>query len=123
MHRDGRRRLAYRPVRGYEIHAGITEGADLARPLFQLGDRPDGAQSEDGQVLGSYLHGLFDQPAACAALLAWAGHSAATGADDGNAIEQAQEHSFERLADAVEKHLDGALLRRYLIDQAVDLSP
>jgi len=33
----------------------------------------DGALSADGQVLATYLHGLFDDPAACQALLGWAG--------------------------------------------------
>ena len=68
-------------VAGYEIHMGETRrpGAGL-RPRCGWatpagGERPDGALSADGQILATYVHGLFDTPAACAALLAWAGLS------------------------------------------------
>ncbi|MFS9531800.1 hypothetical protein Q6247_27025, partial [Klebsiella pneumoniae] len=61
---------------GYEINMGVTVGAALARPAVQLDDgRADGAISADGQILATYLHGLFDAPEACRALLAWAGVS------------------------------------------------
>ncbi len=45
--------------RGYEIHIGQTEGPDRKRPFAYLGDRPEGAVSADGRVMGSYLHGMF----------------------------------------------------------------
>ncbi len=32
---------------------------DCARPMLDLGGRPDGAVSADGRIMGSYLHGLF----------------------------------------------------------------
>src|SRR5690606_32052073 len=60
------------PVRGYEIHMGVSRGAALERPLLRMADgRFEGACSPDGQILGSYVHGLFDTPEALAALLAW----------------------------------------------------
>lgn len=49
------------PMSGYEIHLGVTEGADRARPFAMIGDRSDGATSADGRVMGTYLHRLFDE--------------------------------------------------------------
>jgi adenosylcobyric acid synthase len=43
----------------YEIHIGVTEGGDRARPFAILDGAPEGAVSADGRVYGSYLHGLF----------------------------------------------------------------
>ncbi|QJD99424.1 cobyric acid synthase [Massilia forsythiae] len=85
-------------VAGYEIHMGVSSGEALRRPAFEIDGRPEGACSEDGQVLGTYLHGLFDDAAACAALLRWAGlHS--EHAVDSAALREA---SLERIADAAE---------------------
>jgi len=98
-------------IAGYEIHMGMTEGAALARPAVQLDDgRADGAISADGQILATYLHGLFDAPEACRALLAWAGVRDAQ-AQDYAALREA---SLERLADTCEAHLDLATLFRTL---------
>lgn len=89
-------------VRGYEIHAGVSSGPALHAPLVELGTHADGAISTDGQVLATYLHGLFDTPAACTALLRWAGLEAPQTLD----LSALREASIERLADAVEQHLD-----------------
>jgi adenosylcobyric acid synthase len=45
---------------GYEIHLGETTGPDCTRPYVSIGNRPDGAMSPDGTVVGTYLHRLFD---------------------------------------------------------------
>ena len=58
---------------GYEIHMGQSSGADCARAWMHLADGPDGAASEDRQVLGTYVHGLFDRPDALDAIMRWAG--------------------------------------------------
>ncbi len=91
------------PVSGYEIHAGISEGEALQRPFAQLADgRSDGALSDDGQITATYLHGVFESPQACAALLGWAGLQAPQAID----YHALREHNLERLADALEMHLD-----------------
>ena len=48
---------------GYEIHLGTTTGPDCVRPFAMIGDAPDGAQSRDGRVIGTYIHGLFSDDA------------------------------------------------------------
>ncbi|RMN41327.1 adenosylcobyric acid synthase (glutamine-hydrolysing) [Pseudomonas syringae] len=104
----GRLTLEDAEVSGYEIHAGVTTGAALEQAAVQLDDgRCDGAQSADGQILGTYLHGLFESPAACGALLRWAGLENVQSVD----YHALRERDIERLADLVEKHLDGTLLR------------
>ncbi|MBK5007880.1 cobyric acid synthase [Pseudomonas sp. S32] len=91
------------PVTGYEIHAGVTTGPALGHPAVQLADgRSDGAISADGQVLATYLHGLFEGSASCAALLRWAGLDEVQVID----YQALRERDIERLADLVERHLD-----------------
>lgn len=104
----GRLTLADAPaMSGYEIHLGVTHGAALARPLVRLADgRAEGACSADGQVLGSYCHGLFEHPEALAALLAWAGLAGAAPVD----FAARREADLERLADTVEAALDWSRL-------------
>jgi len=48
------------PVVGYEMHIGVTQGPDCARPFARLADgSPEGAVSADGRVIGTYMHGIF----------------------------------------------------------------
>ncbi|UTY56493.1 cobyric acid synthase [Massilia sp. erpn] len=92
-------------VTGYEIHMGVSSGNSMERPVFHIDGRPEGAISEDNQVLGTYLHGLFDTPQAGNALLRWAGlHSDTT--VDTSALREA---SLERLADATQPLLDALI--------------
>lgn len=95
------------PVQGYEIHNGITRGEALSRPMLMLGDRYDGAMSEDGQVMGCYLHGLFDVADSGNAILAWAG------LHDNRGVDYAahREQQLDRLADMVESHMDMTILQ------------
>jgi len=46
-------------VSGYEIHMGETRGPDLSRPVLEIDGRPEGASSANGQIIGSYVHGIF----------------------------------------------------------------
>jgi adenosylcobyric acid synthase len=55
---------------GYEIHLGVSQGADCMRPMTVIDGRSDGAVSSDGKVSGTYLHGLFDSDPYRAKLLA-----------------------------------------------------
>lgn len=98
-------------ISGYEIHLGVSKGVDLSRPLTLLNDgRSDGARSVDDQVIGTYCHGVFDQPAALSALLAWAGCVDAQAVD----FVARREADLNRLADAVERDLDWQKLDRIL---------
>lgn len=88
-------------VSGYEIHLGETRGPALKNPVFWINGKGEGAVSDDQQVMGSYLHGLFDKPEACQKILSWAGLGNAQSVD----YEAKREAEIERLADTVEHSL------------------
>ncbi|MGI4721690.1 MAG: cobyric acid synthase [Janthinobacterium lividum] len=92
-------------LRGYEIHMGASAGPACALPAFLIDGRPEGARSGDGQVLGTYLHGVFDHPSACTALLRWAGLRSELAADPA----ELREASLDRIADATQPVLDRLL--------------
>jgi adenosylcobyric acid synthase len=87
-------------IDGYEIHLGRTSGADCARPFVDLGGRPDGAQSGDGRVAGTYLHGLFASDAFRGAYL-----HALGGRTSDLRYEASIDATLDALADHLEKHV------------------
>ncbi|RBW51927.1 cobyric acid synthase [Marinobacter sp. F3R11] len=89
--------------KGYEMHNGVSHGAALAHPLGLMAGNNEGAISADGQVAGTYVHGIFDEPAACEALLQWAGLNRSGAAVD---YQQHRLAQLDRLADQVEQYLD-----------------
>lgn len=98
-------------VKGYEIHAGRTTGSALKSPLLRLSDdRTDGAISEDGQILGSYVHGLMDQPESLKAVLEWAGLKAPRTLD----LNALRLESLDRLANEIEKQMNLSFFDRPL---------
>jgi adenosylcobyric acid synthase len=108
---EGRLTLEQAAVSGYEIHMGVTTGPALVHPAVHLLDRQDGVISPDGQVLGTYLHGLFDAAPARDALLRWAGLAVQETPD----YRLLREAGIERLADAVEAHVDLSMLEKLSI--------
>lgn len=95
---------------GYEIHMGQTNALEADRPAFVVTSRSgravdvaDGQVSADGRVLGTYLHGVFDNDQLRRGLLAWAGgHDAAAQSLDYAAFKQRQ---YDLLADHLEAHV------------------
>jgi adenosylcobyric acid synthase len=87
------------PVRGYEMHLGVTTGPGLARPMLRLDSGCDGAVSADGRVAGCYLHGLFASDAFRHAFL---GRLGAKG-------EAQYDATVEATLDALAGHLEHSL--------------
>jgi len=102
---------------GYEIHMGQTGGAETPAP-FRIDERSrkscqefDGCLSVDGNVLGTYLHGLFHNEALRRSILT------NLAARKGVAFHPAakvlsKEEQYDRLADLVRGNLDMELIYR-----------
>ena len=99
-----------RPGAGYEIHMGQTTRTG-GNPLFQISERnhkpcrdEDGCVSGDSKIMGTYIHGLFDNPAI---LKSWLEHIGLNGIDvsDISGIE-ARNRQYDLLAEHFEKHVD-----------------
>ncbi|MDA3972146.1 MAG: cobyric acid synthase [Desulfobulbaceae bacterium] len=92
-------------IRGYEIHHGVTSGCGEPVLQFSSGESA-GVRSPDGQIWGSYVHGIFDSDT----FRRW--FIDALRRKQGLApLGQVQasydlEPAFERLADAVREQLD-----------------
>jgi len=82
---------------GYHMHMGVTQGPDTARPFAQIGGQPEGAVSNDGETIGTYLHGAFASDAFRHAFL----HTGSRTAYD-TSIEAA----LDGLAAHLTRHLD-----------------
>lgn len=85
-------------VTGYEIHHGES---DVDATLF-----PFSARSDDGQIWGSYLHGLFEQGEFRKRWLAETGFLAS----DGKNQQERTMASLDLLADTLERELNPDLL-------------
>jgi adenosylcobyric acid synthase len=98
-------------VAGYEIrHGRITRRGD-ASGWIRLDDcygrEDDGALDAGARVLGTSLHGLFEQDGFRATFLTEVGRRAGkTFVPAGVSFAAARDAQFERLADLIEAHLD-----------------
>lgn len=111
----GRLNLPGEPeVAGYEIHMGVSFGPALEKPAVRLKDRSDGAISDDNQILGTYMHGIFDRAGALRALLDWAGLCV----DSAEDLDKIRERSIDRVADVID-----AALRWDLIEPLFEKTP
>ncbi|MBP5858659.1 cobyric acid synthase [Marivibrio halodurans] len=89
-------------VAGYEMHMGVTDGPDRARPFLTRNDgTAEGAVTADGRVAGTYLHGLFASDAFRRNFLA----GLRPGFEAGPAFDHLVETTLDRLADHLEAHL------------------
>jgi adenosylcobyric acid synthase len=90
------------PFAGYEMHMGITQGPDRARPFATLADgAAEGAVSPDGRVIGTYVHGLFSDDRQRSAWLARLGAGGAA-----VAYESSVDETLDRLAAHLALHID-----------------
>jgi adenosylcobyric acid synthase len=91
-------------VSGYEIHMGVTEAGRCREALVG-----DGLVSDDGLVFGTYLHGLFTNPQAANALLAYLFRQRELPFE---AIPESDADPYEALADLYEQYVDMDAVQR-----------
>jgi adenosylcobyric acid synthase len=88
-------------ISGYEIHLGKTNGPDCVRPFARIGDAPDGAISENGRIMGTYLHGCFGEDSFRRAFLS------ALGAETSDlSYEATVDRTLDELGRHLEEHID-----------------
>ncbi|MHA2779497.1 hypothetical protein ACXZ7L_23205, partial [Vibrio campbellii] len=88
-------------VKGYEIHVGRSE-VQGAQPLKLGSGEAEGAISECGQIMGTYLHGFFDQADVLSLVSEWVNGTQIKQQD----FEQLKEQGINRIADAIEQYMN-----------------
>jgi adenosylcobyric acid synthase len=103
-----------RQLTGYEIHMGTTILGPRAEPAFRVVRRGgtitsslDGAVDLNGLVLGTYLHGLFDEPPLRESVVAYLAskNRIAVNAEK-ESIDEVWEKGLNQIAAAVKENLD-----------------
>ena len=103
------------PVTGYEIHMGRTVGEGIDAP-FRINERSrsqcdelDGCMDASGNVLGTYMHGLFHNEALRRSILATlAAKKGVSLSLDGSVVSR--EAEYDKLAELVRGTLDMRLV-------------
>ena len=95
-------------VDGYEIHTGRNSYGPEAQPWLRIGGETDGVMNAQGNVLGTYLHGLFDDGRLFAAA---ADRIRELRGDAGKeqqpvSMEEFREKEFDRIAAIVRESVD-----------------
>jgi len=89
----------------------ISTGDALSAPMIYFSDgTPDGAISDDSQIAGTYLHGLFEYSEVVNQVLQWTGLKTIASFD----YNERKEIDLDRLADSIEAHLDMEAIYRLL---------
>ncbi len=86
-------------VRGYEIHMGNTDTGSLTTAFHG-----EGAVSDDGLIIGTYMHGLFLNPTAINALISYLADK--KGVSFEPIREDETQTGFENLANHVSSYID-----------------
>lgn len=103
-------------VDGYEIHAGENAFGPGCQPWMTISGRIDGVCNKAGNVLGSYLHGLFDDGQLFARIAA---HMRREQGGDAHGrpvmtMDDFREREFDRLADVVRASLDMEAVKKII---------
>jgi adenosylcobyric acid synthase len=119
------------PVAGYEIHMGASRLGAEAQPFACISLRNgepestfEGAVNSTGDVLGSYIHGLFDSGPFCRALLNGLRLRKGLAIFDGPVVDyhDHKQRQFDILADTLREHIDIARIYRIMNEHQEEIS-
>ncbi|MBM2831574.1 MAG: cobyric acid synthase CobQ [Dehalococcoidia bacterium] len=102
------------PVEGYEIHMGATRGAHGRKPFAirersgRTCKRADGCLDSSGQVLGTYIHGLFHNEELRRAILKQIAGSKGRHLEPGP--DFSREAEYDKLAELIRRSLNMELI-------------
>jgi adenosylcobyric acid synthase len=106
-------------IRGYEIHMGRCVATGGARALFEITSRngapckvADGAVGAKGAVVGTMIHGLFENASVREGLVEFLRRRKGVSRPAAALPIPSRDAEYDRLAETVRRHLDGPLLRR-----------
>ncbi len=113
---EGECELFKASISGYEIHMGETTSSNseslvTINKVVNSEDNDftvpynDGAISKDGRIMGSYVHGIFDDESFLKGFLNWVSPSKASSITIKN-HDVIKERELNRLADHFDKHID-----------------
>ena len=95
---------------GYEIHSGVNTFGPACIPFLYLNgrDEPDGVINRTGNILGTYLHGIFDTGVFWRAVTDHIRSEKGISASGDEILTMAEfkDREFNRLADIVRTNLD-----------------
>ena len=95
---------------GYEIHTGTNDFREGCIPFLRLNGREevDGVVNAAGNVMGTYLHGIFDTGSFWHALVDHVRKEKGISDDGGEVLtmEEFRRREYDRLADGVRQNLD-----------------
>ena len=105
--------LGNKSVRGYEIHMGISKGINkplntIVKKLNEETSYVEGCVNEKGNVVGTYLHGIFDDVEFTRSLLnSVREKKGLEGVESSiNSFEEFKNKEYDKLADILRKCLD-----------------
>jgi adenosylcobyric acid synthase len=108
-------------ISGYEIHMGIVECTNASQPAFTIishggvrTEYPDGAISSQGNVVGTMIHGLFENASLQIALLNHLRDRKGIARLNGSRQVADRDTEYDRLASAVRDSIEMSSLWRII---------
>lgn len=103
--------LSGQPIRGYEIHMGVSDFYG-GQTLSLIGETSEGRVN--GNVAGTYLHGFFDEDLLRSAVVNALCQKKDVVPAPPRSFREEQERQYDRIADALQDHLDMDAIRRII---------